>query len=313
MNIIWNILIFTHYSINVYGENTMICFMLAGGFAKRMWPLTKDYPKCLLPLNGKPILLDLLKDVAMYNTYISTNQSFSRRIQDAVGKYGVNVIVEPTTSNEEKLGSVGAILRFLEENAIDDDLLVIATDNYIEGLSDFIESFDGNPLIGVYDVQDVALAKNYGVVVEKNSLVVDFKEKPKAPKSTIIGIGAYILPKEVLSSLKEMPPEKRDHLGYIVEHLLQSMKVGAYMFNGFWADIGSTGQYIQAHETLSKKATYIEKAHICNASIKNSMILGSSYIDGCDVEDAILFDAKIIGKDVKKKLIVCDEEVDITY
>ena len=58
----------------------MKCMILAGGFAKRMWPLTMDFPKALLPVAGKPVIdhiLDKLDRIEELNeVYVSTNKKF---------------------------------------------------------------------------------------------------------------------------------------------------------------------------------------------------------------------------------------------
>ncbi|MEK7217912.1 MAG: NDP-sugar synthase, partial [Patescibacteria group bacterium] len=41
----------------------MQAFLLAGGFATRLWPLTEKRAKPLLPLAGKPIITHLLENI----------------------------------------------------------------------------------------------------------------------------------------------------------------------------------------------------------------------------------------------------------
>jgi len=58
----------------------MHVLVLAGGFAKRMWPLTEDRPKSLLTVGGKPIIeyitskLEEIEEIDMI--YIVTNNKF---------------------------------------------------------------------------------------------------------------------------------------------------------------------------------------------------------------------------------------------
>jgi len=234
----------------------MICFILAGGFAKRMWPLTKDYPKCLLPVGGKPILVDILKKLGPIKAYVSTNEKFAGKISSAISGFDAKLVVEPTRSNEEKLGSIGALIRFVENYSIDDDILLVAADNYFEeNLSEFVKCFDGVPLIGVYDIRDVSLAKKYGVVTEKDGFATDFKEKPNNPKSTLIGTGVYILPKDCISTIKSIPINQRDHLGGIIEKLIEEHKIKLFKFKGIWADIGSIKEYLDLTRIVSKELT----------------------------------------------------------
>ena len=58
----------------------MKAVVLAGGFAKRMWPLTKDKPKHLLPVGGRPMLdyvIDKLEPLSRWKRiFLSTNAKF---------------------------------------------------------------------------------------------------------------------------------------------------------------------------------------------------------------------------------------------
>ena len=63
----------------------MDSIVLAGGFAKRMWPLTKDTPKQLLDVAGKPMLTHVLKSLERINperVIISVNSFFESHFQD---------------------------------------------------------------------------------------------------------------------------------------------------------------------------------------------------------------------------------------
>ena len=41
----------------------MKCIILAAGYATRLYPLTENFPKPLLPVGGKPILGWLVSDI----------------------------------------------------------------------------------------------------------------------------------------------------------------------------------------------------------------------------------------------------------
>ena len=69
----------------------MKAIVLAGGYAKRMWPLTKDQPKHLLPIAGKPMLsyvLDHVNEVENVDTiYVSTNAKFKSNFEEFIEVY----------------------------------------------------------------------------------------------------------------------------------------------------------------------------------------------------------------------------------
>ncbi len=57
---------------------------MAGGYAKRMWPLTKDTPKPLLTVRGKPIIeriIDNTRESGVQEVIVSTNERFREQFQ----------------------------------------------------------------------------------------------------------------------------------------------------------------------------------------------------------------------------------------
>ncbi len=72
----------------------MKAVIMAGGYATRLWPITKDVPpKALLPVGGDRTILDhILEKVAEtgLETYISTNRFFESRFRPFAEKWGVS-------------------------------------------------------------------------------------------------------------------------------------------------------------------------------------------------------------------------------
>ena len=95
----------------------MNSIVLAGGFAKRMWPLTKYTPKQLLDVAGKPMLAHVLKSLERINperVIISVNSFFESHFEDFLKSYdgplNLELFVELSNNEEEKLGALIAPL-----------------------------------------------------------------------------------------------------------------------------------------------------------------------------------------------------------
>ena len=81
----------------------MRCLVLAAGYATRMYPLTENFPKPLLPVGGKPILDWLIEDISLdVEEFITvTNHKFAGHFREwSEGKKNVRVIDDGTTTNE---------------------------------------------------------------------------------------------------------------------------------------------------------------------------------------------------------------------
>jgi glucose-1-phosphate thymidylyltransferase len=227
----------------------MKCLLLAAGFGTRLKKLNINTSKGLIPYCGVPLISHIKNRVpSSLDVYVHTNLLFEKDYRDWQKNLArsVKISVEPTKDPSEALGAVGSINYFIHENKIDDDLLVVATDNYFEsGLDGFIARFDGeHPLVALHDLGDVKRASNFGVVSVKGDRIVSFVEKPANPESSLISTGLYIFPRQAVSELKEYCCRgTRDNLGDFIRHLLSVLPVHAYILTGAWFDIGNETDY----------------------------------------------------------------------
>lgn len=232
----------------------MKAVILAGGFAKRLWPLTKDTPKPLLELDGRPIIQHLLEKVhslaAVDRIYISTNEKFERHFREFLkgfkSRKKVTLIVEPSAKEGEKLGAIGGWKYLVNKEKLDDDLLIIAGDNMFEfSLNSLILSHRKHkaPVVAFYDMKAREKVKmKYGIaVLSKKGKVLEFQEKTPEPKSTLVSTGCYIFPKETVRLIPEYLDNKNnpDAPGYFLIWLHTRQPVYGYISKKKWFDIGS--------------------------------------------------------------------------
>src|SRR4030042_149369 len=204
----------------------MKCLLLAAGFGTRLKKLNINMSKGLIPYCGAPVITHIMHRVPEnIDIYAHTNLLFEQDYRDWRKGLNRNVIisVEPTRDPSQALGAVGSINYFVQNNKIDDDLLVLATDNYFEfDLADFIGHFDGqHPLVALHDIGDKNKAKNFGVVTVDGGRITNFREKPENPETSLISIACYIFPRLVLKYLNEFCARgTKDNLGDFIRHLL---------------------------------------------------------------------------------------------
>ena len=242
----------------------MKAILLCGGFAKRLWPITKERPKSLLKIGGKPLLSHLVEKIAAVpevdQVLISTNAKFEGQFKDFVQSQAqaqkpLKLVVEPTLSEGEKLGALGGIQYVIESENIADDVLLVAGDNLFDFDLNRIVSYwksVGGPVVAVCDIENRERAKLYGVVKVENELMVDLKEKPSFPDTTLVSTGVYILTKDSLGLLKSyldsgMP---KDRLGNFISWLLLKVPVHGWAWKGQWFDVGDKDSLEKAREWL---------------------------------------------------------------
>ena len=238
--------------------------VLAGGFAKRMWPLTKNKPKHLLPISGRPMLaytLDALISMdGIGKIYVSTNEAFQEQFSSFLGGYPsqkVTLIIEPSPSEDKKLGSIGGLGYLIEKEGLSQDTMIIGGDNIFEfhpkeALGVFLEK--GRDIVAVYDVGTLEKARLYGIVdVDENGIIARFLEKPTDPPSTLAATAFYVFKAGTIALIMKYLEDggKPDALGHFVTYLVDKAPVYAWKFQGKWFDIGSLEVYHEADKFFS--------------------------------------------------------------
>ncbi|MFB6203705.1 MAG: sugar phosphate nucleotidyltransferase [Candidatus Nanohaloarchaea archaeon] len=300
----------------------MKAIVLAGGHATRLWPITKNRAKPLLPLGERPIIDYILEDLdEVDDVIISTNEKFAGDFEDYIDEHDrdARVVVEEQDSEEEKPGTIGAILKLLDKEDIDDDLLVIGGDNYysfdVSEFLDFAEEKEG-PANVVYDVQDRELASSFGIVdVEDDEKRIQaFEEKPEEPPSTLASIACYFFPAEDLSLFTEyedhfreetdVPAEQfLDEPGRLIEWAHEQTDMYAYSFDGDWFDIGTPRGYLDAMDTvvdenivegvtegcdIGENVYIMDGAELKNTTISNSIVFPNAVVEDSEVRNSLI-------------------------
>ena len=297
----------------------MKALVLAGGYATRLWPITRHRPKMFLPLGETTpvdrIYAELEAIDRIEEVFVSTNERFAPDFETHIerGEYEKpRLSVEETTAEAEKLGVVGALSQLLDREGIDDDLLVIAGDNLFDfELDDFLDQFQrtGAPTIATYDVGDPELATSYGVVeLDDNGRVVDLQEKPETPESTLVSTGCYAFPRETLSLFETYLGEGNnpDEPGWFVAWLQAREPAYAYTFEDAWFDVGTRESYLEAVAwQLDGESKVAESATLGNAEIgSNVYVMADTTLVDTEIERSVVFpDVTIEGSTVRDSVV----------
>ncbi len=248
----------------------MKALILCAGYATRLYPLTKDKPKHLLPIAGKPMLeysiakLEQVPDID--KIYLVTNHKFYSQFQNWTDNFKSNkeikVLDDGTISDETKLGAIGDIKFVIEKEHIDDDLLILAGDNLFElNLNNFVNFFRAKGIsIAVKDVESKDLVSKYSEIkLDEQNRVISFIEKPIQPETTLAAICMYLFPKEKLELINQYIKEGNnpDQPGRYIRWLHKRESVYGFVFTDKWYDVGDINQYKEANreyeENLLKK------------------------------------------------------------
>ncbi len=171
----------------------MKCLILAAGYATRLYPLTKNFPKPLLEVKGKSILDWLVDDIdrlgAIDEYVVISNHKFAGHFTAwAKGKpQKITVVDDGTDSNETRLGAVKDVQFAIETLRLDDDMLVIAGDNLLDfSLTAFIryaQEKKTSCIMRYFEERLEKLQKTGVITVDGEDKILQMEEKPQAPKS----------------------------------------------------------------------------------------------------------------------------------
>jgi glucose-1-phosphate thymidylyltransferase len=296
----------------------MNAIVLAGGYATRLWPITKDRPKMFLPIGDSTVIdriFDALEgDDRIEDVLVSTNERFADAFDAHLAESPYDkprLTVEETSAEDEKFGVVGALAQLVERESLSEDTLVIAGDNVVSfDVSAFLDYFQerGTPVLAAYDVGSREKAASYGLVELEGDRVVDFQEKPEKPQSTLVSIACYGLTAETLPLLEEYLADGNnpDEPGWFIQWLQARQAVYAYAFEDAWFDIGTPESYLDAvawhldgenrvhpdatleDTTVGENVHVMADAEVQGSHLDRSVVFEEATIADADVRDSIV-------------------------
>lgn len=244
----------------------MKAIILAAGYATRLYPLTINRPKALLPIAGKPILdyiVDEIETIDEVNSLVIISndrfyENFEEWKQSRTSRLDITVLNDNTTDDTNKLGAVGDIEYAIDNLGIDEDILVMAGDNIftfpLKNFADFYKQKNADTIL-VKRLSDINDLKRMGnAVLDEKGKVLDMVEKPENPPSDIAVFAVYMYKKETVPMIKQYLSEggNPDAPGFFPSWLHKKKDVFAYLFDGECYDIGTPQSYKEVNEIFEK-------------------------------------------------------------
>jgi mannose-1-phosphate guanylyltransferase len=234
--------------------------ILAAGQGTRIRPLTKDLPKPMIPILGKPVMEYLIEHLANFGVNeIMVNVAFNHhKIEQYFGdghRWGVQIgyafegVREHGEIVPKPFGSAGGMRRIRDFSGFfDETTLVLCGDALIDlDIAAAVQEHKTKQAIASVVTLDVPLAdvQSYGIVeADENGQIRSFQEKPKPAeaRSTLASTGIYIFEPEVLQLV---PPHQVYDIGSQLFPQLVEKKLPFFAQNRFfnWIDIGRVSDY----------------------------------------------------------------------
>ena len=215
--------------------------IMAGGKGKRLRPLTKNTPKPMLKVGGKPILQTIIKrfsDCGFKDLIICVNYK-SHIIENYFGngdKFGVKI---EYVKEKKRMGTAGA-LSLLKKP--DEPFFVINADVLtnldFEKMLNFHQSHNSKATMCV---KEYNIKLPYGEVKVNNEDIVSIEEKPK--HKFFVNAGIYILSPKCI----DLIPNKFYDMPSLFKKMIEKKeKTISFPLGEYWLDIGKSSDYEKA-------------------------------------------------------------------
>lgn len=249
----------------------MNAIILCAGFATRMYPLTRNFPKPLLEVGERPVMNYLLRQLEaiedITDVHIVCNDKFYPQFISWADEVEQNKLFpslklqlynDGSQENEGRLGAAGDLNFVLEQLSEPGELLVAGGDNiFLFPLKELWERFreqNCHCIPALYEDSLENLQKTGVLELDDEDRVVRLHEKPEKPPTHRVCPALYFFRPSVAGILSEFlkTPGNHDAPGYFVDYLCQNDKVKGLKLDSDRLDIGSLKTYEEADRMLTQ-------------------------------------------------------------
>ena len=283
-------------------------YLLVGGEATRLQPLSSGIPKALLTIRGERIIDKIIKqfsNLESFNFNLICSIKHEEFWMDYKTNYNNNVNLHFEKSKLDTAGYIFENLDSMPEKfyCMNGDLLLnVDLPNFINASNQCF-----NSLIGSFEVEDPT---RFGVLeIDKEGKVVQFREKPKDKSyGNKISLGLYHLYKKDILSIRKNLEIPCSFERQVFPMLSKAGLLSTFTVVGDMLDVGTLESYISAH-VFDGEENWISPNNVQiseSAIVKNSVILDNCIIeDNVTISDSIISSNSIIstGTIINKEII----------
>jgi glucose-1-phosphate adenylyltransferase len=313
----------------------VLAVILGGGRGSRLYPLTKLRAKPAVPIAGRYRLIDIpisnCLNSDVHKIYVLTqflSASLHRHIFQTYkfdlfsgGFVDILAAEETTRGMDWYQGTADAVRKQLPHfsNTRVEDILILSGDQlYRMDYGEFIEFHRDRRADVTVAAQPVALADapRFGVLkTDEEGRTTSFHEKPLpeeldalecipgSERPCLASMGIYIFRADVLREMLE-ESQAEDFGKQIIPAAIESRRVYAFLFDGYWEDIGTIRAFYEANLALTLPNPPFDFFNPKHPIYTRPRFLPPSRADGCHLDRSVLAEGCIIEKaDIRESVI----------
>lgn len=230
----------------------MKALLLAAGLGTRLRPLTLDVPKCLVPINGRPLLeywLEMIFNAGFGSVLLNLHhlpEKVRLFIENSPYKDRVTLVYE-----KQLLGTAGTLFHNREFFGNDRILLVHADNFSVFNMDAFVRSHQCRPKGCEMTMMTFRTdsPQSCGIVeLDKNNVVQGFHEKVMDPPGELANGAVYLLEPSIFDFLKTIKQDEMDFSKHVLPRFIG--KIYTFHNDQYHRDIGTLDSYNKAQERL---------------------------------------------------------------
>ncbi len=337
-----------------------ICLILGGGQGSRLYPLTKDRSKPAVPIGGKFRLIDIpisnslnseiykILILTQFNS-ASLNQHINQTYRfDQFHDGFVDILAAEQTMDNAGWyqGTADAVRKNIKHFTSFKNVkhvLILSGDQ--------IYTMDFREMFRYHEQSKAALtvsvlpcnkadAKGFGIVKMQNGLISEFVEKPKEDglleslkttsfirqtfpkiepeKEWLASMGIYLFNVDTLLEL--LDNDWKDFGREVIPTAIKTKRVGGYLFNGYWEDVGTIQSFWKANLDFASKnpqydfygsqiythARYLPCSRFTECTVDESLVCDGTVLHKTRLKEAVIGIRTIVrnGADIEKSIVM---------
>ena len=276
--------------------------ILSGGKGTRLYPITFNRAKQLVPVANKPVLfrvIEAIKEAGIDDIGIVIGDT-GEEIKQAVGngrRWDVKITYIP---QEAPLGLAHAV-KISHSFLGDDRFVMFLGDNVIQGgISTLIRQFASSDWNSQVVLTQVEHPEHYGVAeLDEQGKIRRLIEKPRNPPSNLALVGIYMFDHNIFQAVNSIKPSWRgeleitDAIQWLVEN---GCAVHPYIHRGWWIDTGKPIDMLEANNRVLAEIAHKVDGYVDRDSKVDHLV---TIERGAEIINSVVRGPAIIGEDAR--------------
>ena len=276
--------------------------ILSGGKGTRLYPITFNRAKQLVPVANKPVLfrvIEAIKEAGIDDIGIVVGDT-GEEIKQAVGngrRWDVNITYIP---QEAPLGLAHAV-KISHSFLGDERFVMFLGDNVIQGgISSLIRQFASSDWNSQVVLTQVEHPEHYGVAeLDEQGRIRRLVEKPRNPPSNLALVGIYMFDHNIFQAVNSIKPSWRGELEITdaIQWLGENgCAVHPYVHRGWWIDTGKPIDMLEANNRVLAEIAHKVDGYVDRDSKVDHLV---TIERGAEIINSVVRGPAIIGEDAR--------------